>query len=173
MTRDQTRDDLAVYVQTFIFPAAFLLLPGAMDTLEAQAMLLAIGLQESRFTHRHQIGGPAHGWWQFEQRGGVRGVLTHRASAAPLAVVCGALRYPVRTPGGELADLELYDAIEHNDVLACCVARLLLWTLPDALPSRAEPELAWLQYLDAWRPGKPHRASWEAFYARAWDLVQP
>ena len=28
-------------------------------------MLLAIGLQESRFVHRRQIGGPACGFWQF------------------------------------------------------------------------------------------------------------
>ncbi|OMG90710.1 hypothetical protein [Achromobacter xylosoxidans] len=35
------------------------LLPAAMDTPAARVMLLAIGLQESRFVRRRQIGGPA------------------------------------------------------------------------------------------------------------------
>ena len=44
---------------------ALALLPSAMDTPQAHCMLLAIGLQESRFVHRRQIGGPACGFWQF------------------------------------------------------------------------------------------------------------
>jgi len=39
------------------------LLPDRMDSAKARVMLLAIGLQESRFTYTHQIGGPAHGYW--------------------------------------------------------------------------------------------------------------
>ena len=168
----ETPDDLAVYVQTYIFPAAFVLVPGAMWSPAAEALLLAIGLQESRFTHRHQIGGPARGFWQFERGGGVRGVLTHRASRGHAAVACAALCYrsSLEEPFA-LADLHV--ALEHNDVLACCFARLLLWTLPDALPARDEPGRAWAQYLEAWAPGKPHADTWDAHYARAWDLVQP
>ena len=37
---------------------ALALLPAAMNTPQARCMLLAIGLQESRFVHRRQIGGP-------------------------------------------------------------------------------------------------------------------
>ncbi|WP_322786536.1 hypothetical protein [Advenella kashmirensis] len=48
------------------------LLPARMDSAQARVMLLAIGLQESRFTHTHQIGGPAHGYWQFESGGGTK-----------------------------------------------------------------------------------------------------
>ena len=167
-----TADDLAVYVQTFIFPAAFSLVPPAMDTVEARALLLAIGLQESRFQSRRQsFGGPARGFWQFERAGGVLGVLRHRATAALADTACHALRYRTRLPDGSLADYELHGILEDNDPLACVFARLLLWTLPDALPSRDEPELAWLQYLAAWRPGRPHRNSWNAHYTRAWDLV--
>src|SRR3546814_6857126 len=55
-------------------------------------MLLAIGLQESRFLHRAQIGGPARGYWQFE-RGGVHGVLSHHASKAEAGKLCAALDY--------------------------------------------------------------------------------
>ncbi|WVM93520.1 hypothetical protein ULG90_06320 [Halopseudomonas pachastrellae] len=61
--------------------AALSLLPDRMASPEAEVQMLAIGLQESRFEHRHQIGGPAHSWWQMELGGGVRGVLTHPAVA--------------------------------------------------------------------------------------------
>ena len=55
-------------------------------------MLLAIGLQESRLTHRRQIGGPARGLWQFERGGGVAGVLRHAASRDHALSVCDARR---------------------------------------------------------------------------------
>ena len=45
--------------RTAIEPA-LLLLPARMESPQAVVMLLAIGLQESRFTHRRQIGGPVH-----------------------------------------------------------------------------------------------------------------
>ena len=62
------------YLLRYTLPSAFALLPPAMDTPDARVLLLAIGLQESKFSHRLQIGGPARGYWQFEQGGGVRGV---------------------------------------------------------------------------------------------------
>ncbi len=76
---------------------AMALLPARMDTSEARCMLLAIGLQESRFVHRRQIGGPARGFWQFERgtpasRGGVWGVFLHAASRDWLAELCRARR---------------------------------------------------------------------------------
>ena len=105
---------------------ALALLPAAMDTPQARCMLLAIGLQESRFVHRRQIGGPARGFWQFEQGGGVRGVLAHPASAAlarRYARFAGAADGAVRVlaPGtGRCA--------------GGAFARLLLWTDPARLP---------------------------------------
>ena len=48
------------------------LLPPKFDTPEARVMMLAIGMQESRFLHRKQIGGPARGFFQFEEGGGVQ-----------------------------------------------------------------------------------------------------
>src|SRR5690606_27518522 len=66
------------------------LLPSRMDTPKARLMLLAIGLQESRFDHRRQIGGPARGLWQFERGGGVRGVLRHPSSKWIALDVCRA-----------------------------------------------------------------------------------
>ena len=150
-------------VRAYIIPAALSLLPARMDSPAARAMLVAIGLQESRFEHRRQVGGPARGYWQFELGGGVAGVLRHDASRPHLLPALDALRYP---PAPDV----LYNAIADNDVLACVLARLLLFTLPYGLPGVGEPEEGWKQYMEAWRAGRPHRATWDAFYAQAWGV---
>lgn len=149
-----------------IIPAALQLLPPAMDSPPALAMLLAIGLQESRFVHRRQQQqGPARGFWQFETAG-VRAVLQHQESAAHARAVLDALQYSAAAPAWVVQS-----ALEHNDILAAAFARLLLWTLPQALPGPQDRAAAWGQYLDAWRPGKPQLASWAGCYRQAWDLV--
>lgn len=157
----------AEYIARHVFPAAFALLPPQMDSPQARAMLLAIGWQESRFTHRAQIGGPARGYWQFERDGGVVAVMRHEFSRYPAARVLEVLGYPPERQA-------IYDALEHNDVLAACWARLLLWTDPRLLPqSPADQDEAWGAYLRTWRPGKPHQATWAAFYQRAWSVEWP
>ena len=140
--------------RAYILPAALSLLPPKMDTQEARRLLLAIGLQESRFEHRRQISGPARGVWQFE-RGGVMGIVRHPATKDHLRAAVVALKYDA-----ELADddIGLHAAIEHNDVLACVLARLNLWWMPGPLPT--EQDAAWQYYLDAWRPGRPHPETW-------------
>lgn len=144
-----------------VFPVALSLLPAKMDTPEARAMVLAIFMQESRLEHRVQIGGPAHGFGQFEFGGGIRGVLNHPASQSHIQSVLSVLRYDFHPQTS-------YDAIVHNDVLAVCYARLLLWTLPQSLPKQGEIQEGWNQYIAAWRPGRPHRETWDAFYIAAW-----
>lgn len=143
---------------------AFMLLPARMLSIHAELMLLAIGLQESRFEHRRQIGGPARGWWQFEQGGGVAGVLRHPASRAAAVRVCDAR-------GVQPTAEQVYQRLEHDDVLAAAFARLLLWTDPQPLPAVGECSAAWDLYLRTWRPGKPHRHTWDALYARALEEV--
>ena len=145
---------------------ALKLLPPNMDTPAARAMVVAICLQESRLKHRRQVGGPARGYAQFEQGGGVRGVLTHPASKPHIRVVLDMLDYD---PNSDAA--ACYIAIEHNDILAAAFSRLLLWTLPGSLPVRNAPGQGWTQYISAWRPGKPHRDTWDAFYEQAWEAV--
>jgi hypothetical protein len=136
-----------------------------MDTLPAKAMLIAIGLQESRFTHRRQTDlGPAKGYWQFEQGGGVRGVLTHPATRPHILVMLDRLGYTDYP-------LSCWNAIEHNDILAMAFARLNLWWIPRSLPGPGEQDAAWAYYLEGWRPGKPHRATWNAFYTDAWQTA--
>lgn len=128
---------------------ALRLLPSRMTSPEAEAMLLAIGLQESLLIHRRQIGGPARGLLQFET-GGVRGVLEHQASRQPARAVCAAR-------GVQPTTAAVYAALEHDDVLAMAIARLLLWTDPKPLPELGDADAAWALYLRTWRPGAAKR----------------
>lgn len=151
-----------------IIPAAFTMLPPAMDTPAARAMLLAIGLQESKFLHRRQENyGPARGFWQFE-KAGIRGVAKHLASREHLETALRILRYEQLI--GQTAGLHY--AIEDNDVLACVFARLLLRTVPARLPDRSDDGAGYAQYLAGWNPGRPRPATWKAFYSEAWDRVE-
>ena len=152
------------YIVENIFPIAFNMLPEKMNSKEAQALLISIGLQESRFTSRRQIGGPANGFWQFEKGGGCAGVLKHYQTGPILLPILQTMCYG-STPE------DVYQAIEHNDILAVIMARLLLWTVPGKIPGRGEPEASWRQYLNGWRPGKPHRATWDGFNQAAWKLL--
>ena len=139
---------------------ALQLLPKRMDSEKARIMLVAIGLQESRFQHRHQIGGPAHGFWQFESGGGVKGVMTHQATKQHALELCNARGVPfVRSM--------VFEALEVDDVLAAGIARLLLWSDPAPLPANDDAQAAWNLYVRTWRPGKPHRQTWDAFYRQA------
>lgn len=149
---------------------ALSLLPPAMSSAEAEAFLLAIAIQESDGlrARRQYLGGPARSFWQAEEGGGFKGVLTHPATAAHARALCRTLVVPPTYTA-------VYVAIEFHDVLAAGFARLLLWTLPSRLPRRHEPDEAWRQYADkdtgAWRPGKPHPSKWPASWAQAWQAI--
>lgn len=148
-----------------VYEATMKLLPQKLNTPNAKAMLIAIGLQESRFQYRRQMNdGPARGFWQFEQGGAVRGVLNH-------AVTRGLARGLVERLGYDDYPATVWNAIEHNDLLAMGLARLNLLWLPFALPEPDKPDEGWKQYYEAWRPGKPHRETWDAYYCRAWQMV--
>lgn len=143
-----------------VYKAAAALLPAKMDTPAAWAMLFAIAMQESRLDARRQIGGPAHGFWEFEL-GGIQGVLNHPTTYTLIRSVLARLDYGT--------DMQTsYVAVEHNDVLAFCYARLLLYRIPASLPARDNPQEGWMQYFEAWRPGAPHRSTWDSFYETAW-----
>lgn len=145
-------------------------LPEKMNSPEARVMLIAIGLQESRLIHRRQLvgspprpTGPATGLWQFERGGGVTGVLSHRSSRDYAHALCR-IRDVDATPG------EVWAALQHDDVLAAGFARLLLWTDPYRLPALGDDQAAWDLYIRTWRPGKPHRQTWDALYKQAVEL---
>ena len=147
--------------RTYILLAALSLLPPRMDTPLARRYVLAIALQESRFEHRRQISGPARGFWQFE-RSGVLGLIRHPATAPHLTAAIVALKYDA---GMAMDDVGIHAAIEHNDVLACVLARLNLWWL--SAPLAADQDGAWAQYLEAWRPGRPRPETWSVCWRLA------
>lgn len=154
------------YLWRYTFPAAFDLLPPGLAATESDAMLLAIALQESGGIRRRQSGnGPARGFWQFET-GGIVAVLRHPETGPLLRSALVALCYPSSTTA-----INISVAIEHNDVLACVLARLLLWTVPGRLPGREMADIGWMQYLQAWRPGAPRPKDWPANFSRAWNAA--
>lgn len=148
------------------------LLPPALDTPAARALILAICLQESELKHRRQKPhGKARSYAQFEPTG-ITGVFKHRRSGELALQLCYDLDISPRTAA-------VHTAIEFSDLLCVGFARLLLWTLPQRLPRQDEHENGWLQYLSAWRPGAasdPERAAetyarWPGNYALAWATI--
>jgi len=142
-------------MRTAVEPAlAFL--PPKMTSDEARVMMLAIGLHESLFEHRRQMGnGPARGYWQFEQGGGVKGVMTHPATRDFARAICAERKVMFNTA-------DVWAALEFDDVLAAVFARLNLWWAPGALPKVDETDKAYKLYLFTWRPGKVHPELWPA-----------
>lgn len=147
-----------------IWLPAMKLLPEKMNTRQAAVQGLTTGLQESRLVHRFQVvqgkpgvKGPARSLWQFERGGGVKGVLTHKASAALAKEIQAARGHGV---GIDAA----FEGIEKDDVLAAVFARLLYYTDPYNLPEVGQSQRAWNTYLRVWRPGKPHEHTWKPFY---------
>lgn len=149
-----------------ILSPALALLPIKMDSPKARLMLLAIGLQESALVHRYQVlddptkKGPARGLWQFEQGGGVKGVLGHEKTTGWAHIVCAARDVPFNR-------LSVWLRLEKDDILAAVFARLLLYSDPKALPEPEDADGAWRLYERTWRPGKPHRQTWDGHHDRA------
>lgn len=145
---------------------AMKLLPELMDSARARVMLLAIGMQESRFEHRFQVlngtkaKGPARSFWQFERGGGCKGVVQHELSKPHMRKVCEAR-------GVDFTATALWNAMETDDVLASAAARLLLWTDPRRLPELGDEKGSWRLYERVWRPGKPHPETWGKFYRQS------
>jgi len=148
--------------------AGLRLLPARFDTPAARVLMTAIGLQESRFEHTDQLEangkntvlGPALGYYQFEKGGGVKGVMTHPSSKEQAREVCAQLAVPWERD-------RVWEALKFSPALASVFARLLLYTDPRALPNPKDAEGGWQCYIRNWRPGKPHRATWDTLHERA------
>lgn len=156
-------------LQTAIIPAfSELESAGIKDSFEARRMLLAMALQESGLKHRRQVvggseSGPAVSFWQFERGGGCRGVLNHPATKQKAIKFCHDYRI-------EPSESGLWEAMRYQDIVAAAMARLLLYTLPNPLPQTAEQ--GWSQYVEAWRPGKPHPDKWAGHWETAEQTVK-
>lgn len=151
------------------YPAAavnesYTLLPPKMDSYWARVNQAAVGFQESQYLTRVQYwGGPARGYWQFEEGGGVKGVMNHKATADLARSVCHARGVPFirRT---------VWEALATDDVLAAAFARLLMYTDPYPLPTTAAE--SWTAYAKRlWRPGKPHMDKWESSWGFGLKVV--
>lgn len=142
---------------------AMLLLPEQMRSETASNILVAIALQESDLNYRRQIRGPAIGFLMFEYP--IIGLLLkHRAVGDMAKQVLSDLEYSSYDKKG------IHDAMEHNDILQCAFARLLMWTDPHKLPDDLHG--AWALYLRTWRPGKPHPDKWPRNYNLAIEHIK-
>lgn len=138
------------------------LLPGYMVSDQARIALMAIAGQESGWSARAQGNdGPARGYWQFEPAG-VAAVAAHPNTMGLLASVLSTL---------DLVGPSPYSVIQYNDPLACVIARLLLWSDPEALPAIDDADGCWGYYVRNWKPGKPDDTRWSAAYATACSTV--
>lgn len=164
-------------LREFIEPA-YKLLPSTLKTERATVASLTIGQQESKFKYPFQVldlsdltrKGKARGYWQFElgsarSRGGVWGVFLHPASRDLLEQLC-------KARGALFAPTQIWRALETDHVLAAGVARLLLLTDPKPLPQLGDMDGLWTLYAErTWKPGKPHRETWDDYYRNALKVV--
>ena len=164
-------------LDTAIDPALELLRQaGVRSDDRARLEVLTIAGQESAWKARRQVGiGQYHpqtigarGLWQFESTWGGPVALNDVQQKAPkqLAVICQYFDLPAD-------ELSLYEACAWHDILAASLARLLLWVDPRPLPDVGAEDEAWHYYVDNWRPGAPHRATWSGYYTTALGLVRP
>jgi hypothetical protein len=140
----------------------------------ADVLLTTIAGQESHWEHRRQIGigqyypqkVGARGYWQFESTwaGPVALNDVMVSTKQQLETVCKLIDIPYD-------EYSLYEACAWNDTLACAMARLLLWIHPARLPAIGDKEAAWQYYLRQWRPGTPHRQTWDGYYDQAVTAV--
>lgn len=135
------------------------LAPLSMNTQQSRLMLMAAAGQESGWTNRMQIGGPARGLWQFD----MTAVLDLQAHP-----VCGPLVLAACAMWDVPSDpATIYEAIAWHDPLACHMARLLLWADPAPLPAVGDAAGAYACYTRVWRPGVERPAAWALVYAQA------
>jgi hypothetical protein len=144
-------------------------LGGPASSDSARRFMLTIALQESgpKLDARYQGSpntspGPARGWWQFEQGGGVNGVLTHASSRTLAQLVCEKLAVVPQAAA-------VWRALEGSDLLSVSFARLLIFTDPAPVPSA--DVAAWDYYARVWRPGKPHPETWSGNWQTASDAI--
>lgn len=153
-------------VRDQVWPKVIALLPARMNTKEAMAFVFAVGFQETRFETRKQYnGGPARSYLQFEEGGGVHGVLNHWASDRLATEVC-------RERGVKPIAHDVWKAMETDDILGFAFGRLLLYTSPHKVPLEDQRAGAWAMYAtELWRPSKPHIDRWPASHELAWVLT--
>ena len=140
-----------------------------LNSTVAQRFMLAVSLQESgpKLEARYQrypslTPGPARGWWQFEQGGGVYGVLNHHATSSIARTICKEFSVDTNVAA-------VWRTLEGHDLLSTMFARLLIYSDPEPIPTNAEA--GWDYYLRTWRPGAPHEITWHPNWSTASETV--
>lgn len=136
---------------------------GLVSDDKARVLVMAIAGQEGNWQYRRQIGGPARSFWQFEQGGGIAGLL--HVTSTKMQAVCAALDIPFNSA-------DIFEAMAWNDTLACCMARVLLWSDPKPLPEIFDVWPGYTYYASNWRPGLPHPDRWEKCHGIATLLIK-
>jgi len=162
--------DASTFYSEILFPhlEGFGRVTSIPNTISVRRFLLAVAIQESGLKHRYQVvgkgkAGPARGWWQFEEGGGVAGVLDHKATRGLALRWCAYCQV-------EPSPASVWRALEGHDALATGFARLLLYSDPTAIPT--EERTAWVLYAHKlWKPGKPHPATWPNSWKTASEVV--
>lgn len=127
-------DHLATILDNVINPT-LLALPIPRSAVVAGG-LLGVGLVESGYRTRRQIGGPALGYWQMEP-------VTHDDIWETFLQYRPALRSAVlKILNG---DSPVPNTLTTNDKYACAMARIKLLRAPEPLPSTPNPVL-WADY---------------------------
>lgn len=143
------------------------IVPRVPITIPSRLIMLTIAGQEGGWEFRIQAGnGPAHGFYQFERRGGVAGVLGDTVTTGAARDLCAAVGIVASS-----VNAWAMMASPAGDLLAVGFARLLLWSDPAALPAPGDVEGAWNYYLRNWRPGSPRPAAWQSNYSAAYAVL--
>jgi len=139
-------------------------------TASARVLVTTIAGQEGLWKHRRQIGISeyypqkvgARSYWQFESTWGGPVALNDILQKTPhqIAAVCSYLDIQCDAHS-------LYEACAWNDMLACAMARLALWSDPAPLPDYWDKGAGWQYYVRNWKPGAPHPESWSGLHDQA------
>lgn len=125
-------------------------------TDSGRVLTMTIAGQETGWCERRQVPvAYARSYWQFEEAGGVAGLFA--TMPKQLRAVCESLDIP-------FDQATVFEAMAWNDVLACSMARFLLWVDPAPLPAVGDKDAGWQYYIRGWRPGAPRPDAWGGFY---------
>ena len=132
-------------------------------THEAEVLLIAIAIQESRLAaRRQQPSGPARSYWQIEPQ-----------TAKAVYLKWGTGQRALDKLGLRPVTLLIAkEQMEWSEVGSCIIARGILYLDSKPLPWVGNEDAAWDYYANrTWRPGKPRHNAWQQSYSTAMDAV--
>lgn len=151
--------DLKTALKEVIEPG-LIKLPDHLNTVEAEAMLLAIGMQETKFELSNCVNSDRMGFFRVSTRDIIKLITIDWTSKLLLDIANGANKF--------INELVLEDA----HFCALC-ARLMLSITGESLPNlNSDPSESWNLYLKTWKPDNPKRETWDAYWMHALYCVR-